>query len=285
MVAWLPRIICQRLLAPKISWLRVEAPEIAAKAEPGQFVVVRLDEKAERIPLTIVAADKKDGAIELVVQEVGCATADLAALTEGMAILDLLGPLGKPTEIEKAGTVVVVGGGIGVAPILPQARRHREVGNRVIGIIGAQTKAALILEDEMRGACERLLITTDDGSYGMKGLVTDALNELLAEEPSISQVTAIGPVPMMRAVVEFTRPKCIRTIVSLNPIMVDGSGMCGGCRVTVGGETKFACVDGPEFDGHLVDFDELRRRQGMYRDEERLALDSMGKGGCSCKNG
>ncbi|MGQ9780194.1 MAG: sulfide/dihydroorotate dehydrogenase-like FAD/NAD-binding protein [Bacillota bacterium] len=281
----MPLIVEQRILAPRVSWLRVVAPEVAAKAAPGQFVMVRLDEKAERIPLTIVEADRENGTIVLVVQEVGRSTADLVRLQAGDTIRDLLGPLGRPTEIERVGTVVCVGGGIGVAPILPQARRHREVGNRVLGIIGAQTKELLILEEEMRAVCERLLVTTDDGSYGRKGLVTDALAELLAEEPEVASVTAIGPVPMMQAVAELTRPRGIKTIVSLNPIMVDGSGMCGGCRVTVGGETKFACVDGPEFDGHLVDFAELRRRQGFYREEERRALLAAAAGeGCRCRN-
>jgi len=281
----MPKIVAQRMLAPKISWLRVEAPEVAAKAEPGQFVVVRLDEMAERIPLTIVEADRQAGTLTLVIQEVGRATADLVGLVTGDSVIDLLGPLGRPTEIERIGTVVCIGGGIGVAPILPQARRHREVGNRVLGIIGAQTKGALILEDEMRAACERLLVTTDDGSYGRPGLVTQALQDLLDEGLAIGQVTAIGPVPMMQAVAELTRPRGLHTIVSLNPIMVDGSGMCGGCRVTVGGETRFACVDGPEFDGHLVDFAELRRRQGMYRAEERKALEARNEGSCQCGRG
>ncbi|NLG84355.1 MAG: sulfide/dihydroorotate dehydrogenase-like FAD/NAD-binding protein [Firmicutes bacterium] len=279
----MPLIVEQRILAPRVSWLRVAAPEVAAKAEPGQFVMVRLDEKAERIPLTIVEADREEGTIVLVIQEVGRSTADLVRLRAGDTIRDLLGPLGRPTEIERVGTVVCVGGGIGVAPILPQARRHREVGNRVLGIIGAQTKELLILEEEMRAGCERLLVTTDDGSYGRKGLVTDALAELLAEEQAIASVTAIGPVPMMQAVAELTRPYGIKTIVSLNPIMVDGSGMCGSCRVTVAGATKFACVDGPEFDGHAVDFVELRRRQSFYREEERRAVAAAGEG-CRCRN-
>ena len=256
---------------------------MAAKAEPGQFVVVRLSEEGERIPLTIVEADRQAGFLTLVVQEVGKSSADLVRLVEGDEIKDLLGPLGRPTEIERIGTVVCIGGGIGVAPILPQVRKHREMGNRVVGIIGAQTKGAVILEEEMREACERLVVTTDDGSYGKKGLVTDALLDLLNEGLQVEQVTAIGPVPMMQAVAEVTRPRKIKTIVSLNPIMVDGSGMCGGCRVSVGGETKFACVDGPEFDGHLVDFGELRRRQGMYREEERRATEHGHKGGCQCK--
>lgn len=273
------------MLAPKVSWFRVEAPEAAAKAEPGQFVVVRLDDKAERIPLTIVEADRAAGTLTLVVQEVGRSSHDLARLRAGDEILDLLGPLGRPTEIERLGTVVCVGGGIGVAPILPQARRHKEIGNRVVGIIGAQTKELLILEEEMRDACERLIVTTDDGSYGKKGLVTEALLELLDGGLHVDQVTAIGPVPMMQAVAELTKQRGIKTVVSLNPIMIDGSGMCGGCRVTVGGETRFACVDGPEFDGHLVDFAELRRRQGMYRDEERRAMEAeRDRGGCSCGN-
>lgn len=280
----MPKILTQRMLAPRVSWLRVEAPEVAAKAQPGQFVMVRLDDRAERIPLTIVEADRESGAIILVVQDVGRASADLVRLSAGDSLLDLLGPLGHPTVIEPVGTVVCIGGGIGVAPVLPQARRHREAGNRVVGIIGAQTKSALILEEEMRVACERLLITTDDGSYGRSGLVTEALRDLLAEGLQANQVTAIGPLPMMQAVAELTRAAKIHTVVSLNPIMVDGTGMCGGCRVTVGGEVKFACVDGPEFDGHLVDFNELRRRQAMYRQEERLAIEDRKEGGCKCAN-
>jgi len=281
----MPTVVAQRMLAPKISWFRVEAPEVAVKAEPGQFVVVRLDEKAERIPLTIVETDRKVGTLTLAVQEVGRSTADLVRLVTGDTLRDLLGPLGRPTEIEPIGTIVCIGGGIGVAPILPQARRHREVGNRVLGIIGAQTKGALILEQEMQDACERLVVTTDDGSYGRRGLVTDALVDFLDEGLEADRVTAIGPVPMMAAVTEITRTRKIKTIVSLNPIMVDGSGMCGCCRVTVGGETRFACVDGPEFDGHLVDFGELRQRQGMYREEERLALEVFHQEGCTCKRG
>ncbi|MGE5530103.1 MAG: sulfide/dihydroorotate dehydrogenase-like FAD/NAD-binding protein [Patescibacteria group bacterium] len=281
----MPEIIAQRMLAPRVALLRVAAPEVAAKAEPGQFVVVRLDERAERIPLTIAEADRSAGALTLVVQEAGYSTAALARLAAGDIIQDLLGPLGKPTEIEKVGTVVCIGGGIGAAPVLPQARAHRRIGNRVLGIIGAQTRAALILEDEMRAACERLIVTTDDGSYGRHGLVTDALRDLLAEGLQVDQVTAIGPVPMMHAVAELTRPLKIKTVVSLNPIMIDGTGMCGGCRVSVGGETKFACVDGPEFDGHRVDFGELRRRQGMYREEERRAVEAAAGEDCRCSLG
>ena len=280
----MPEIIAQRMLTPKVSWMRVEAPEVAAKAEPGQFVVVRLDERAERIPLTIVEADRAAGVLTLVIQEAGRSTADLIGLKTGNRLSDLLGPLGRPTEIEPLGTVVCVGGGIGTAPILPQARRHREVGNRVVGIIGAQTKEALILEAEMGEACHRLVVTTDDGSYGLKGFVTDALAGLFAEGLRADQVTAIGPVPMMQAVAELTRPRRIRTIVSMNPIMVDGSGMCGCCLVTVDGETRIACEEGPEFDGHLVDFAELRRRQEMYRDEDRRAMETGRGRDCRCGN-
>jgi NAD(P)H-flavin reductase len=263
----------KRALAPQVKEFAVRAPVLARKAKAGQFVIVRIDEEGERIPLTIADADADAGTITLVVQEVGRTTIEMGRLGEGDAILHLIGPLGTPSHIERFGTVCMIGGGIGVAPIYPIAVAMREAGNRVISIIGARTKALLFWEDRMRAASDELYVTTDDGSYGVKGFVSNELERLIGEGREINLVTAIGPVPMMRAVVKTTRPHEIHTVVSLNPIMVDGTGMCGGCRVTVGGETKFTCVDGPEFDGHLVDFDELVQRQSYYKDLEAAAAE------------
>jgi len=261
----------KKMLAEEVAYFRVRAEEIAGKAKPGQFVVVRIDEKGERIPLTIV--DYADGQITLIVQEVGKSTRQMNALNKGDAFVDVIGPLGRPTEIEKLGTVVCVGGGIGVAPIFPIARAFKRSGNHVISIIGARTRDLLILEEEMRGVSDELYVTTDDGSYGRHGFVTDELKVHLDGERKIDRVVAIGPVVMMRAVAKVTEPYRVKTIVSLNPIMVDGTGMCGACRVSVGGVTKFVCVDGPDFDAHQVDFAELMSRQAAYLPEEKMALE------------
>lgn len=250
--------------------MEVEAPRIARKRKPGQFVLVRMDEHAERVPLTIADSDPEAGTITLIIQVAGHSTQHLAQLRAGDTVRDVVGPLGQPTHIENFGTAVPVGGGIGTAVVYPIACALKEAGNHVIGIIGARTKDLLILEDEMRTVTDELIVATDDGSYGYNGFVTQALEELIEEGRKIDFVAAVGPVPMMRATCRVTDPYGIRTIVSLNPIMMDGTGMCGGCRVTVGGETRFACVDGPEFDGHQVDFDELVRRQNMYRERERV---------------
>ena len=266
-------IVSKRAIAPDVKEYVVRAPVVARKAKAGQFVIVRIDEEGERIPLTIANADAGAGTITLVVQEVGKTTIEMGRLEEGDAILDLIGPLGRPSHVEKFGTVCMIGGGIGIAPIYPIAVAMREAGNRVISIIGARTKALLFWEDEMRAASDELYVTTDDGSYGVKGFVSQELERLIREGRELNSVTAIGPVPMMRAVDETTRLHTIPTVVSLNPIMVDGTGMCGGCRVTVGGETKFTCVDGPEFDGHGVDFDELVQRQSFYKDLEAEAAE------------
>ena len=266
-------ILRKREIAPEVKEYVVGAPVVARKAKAGQFVIVRIDEEGERIPLTIADADPGAGTITLVVQEVGKTTIEMGRIEEGDAILNLIGPLGTPSHIESFGTVCMIGGGIGIAPIYPIAVAMRKAGNRVISIIGARTKELLFWEDRMRAASDELYVTTDDGSYGVKGFVSDELERLINEGREISLVTAIGPVPMMRAVCETTRPHEIRTVVSLNPIMVDGTGMCGGCRVTVGGETKFTCVDGPEFDGHVVDFDELVQRQSYYKDLEAIAAE------------
>jgi len=266
-------IIRKRVIAPEVKEYVVRAPVLAHKAKAGQFVIVRIDEAGERIPLTIADADAAAGTITLVVQEVGKTTIEMGSLGEGDAILNLIGPLGTPSHIEKFGTVCMIGGGIGIAPIYPIAVAMRAAGNTVISIIGARTKELLFWEEKMREASDELYVTTDDGSYGAKGFVSNELERLIKEGREINLITAIGPVPMMRAVVETTRPHGIRTIVSLNPIMIDGTGMCGGCRVTVGDETKFTCVDGPEFDGHLVDFDELVQRQSYYKDAEAVAAE------------
>ena len=259
------RILVKQQLAPSVQLFEVEAPLIARKAKPGQFVILRVNEEGERIPLTIADFNREKGSITLIFQEVGASTTELGLLNEGEFLLDLVGPLGKPTHIEKFGTVVCVGGGIGIAPVYPIARGLKEAGNEVISIIGARSKDILIYEDEMAAVNDELIITTDDGSKGIKALVTQPLKELLDSDKTISLVVAIGPVIMMKFVAETTRPYGVPTVVSLNPIMVDGTGMCGGCRVSVGQENKFACVDGPEFDAHKVDFESLMARQRMYK--------------------
>ncbi|MGA1868395.1 MAG: sulfide/dihydroorotate dehydrogenase-like FAD/NAD-binding protein [bacterium] len=265
------RITEKKELAADVKLMKIGAPLIARKAKPGQFIIFRIDERGERIPLTIMDTDKEDGLVSIIFQEVGKATKQLGQLQVGDEILDFVGPLGKPTKIEKVGTVVCIGGGIGVAPIYPIAKAFKKKGNRLISIIGARSKELLILEKEMGTISDQLHVTTDDGSYGYHGFVTDMLQKLKDEKETIDLVMAIGPVPMMHAVSNLTREFAIKTLVSLNPIMIDGTGMCGGCRVSIGGETKFACVDGPEFDGHLVDFHELRKRQGTFRELEHVA--------------
>jgi len=273
------RILRRQQLSENVFRFEIEAPRIARKRQGGQFVILRLHERGERFPLTIADADPDQGSITLIVQAVGKSTTQMGRMQEGEAILDVVGPLGKPTPIAKVGTVVTVGGGIGVAEVYPITQAFKAAGNTVIGIIGARSRDLLILEAEMRAACDELLISTDDGSYGHHGFVSDVLQQLLDRGQQIGEVVAVGPVPMMRAVCKVTQPHAIRTMVSLNPIMVDGTGMCGGCRVVVGGETKFACVDGPEFDGHRVDFDELVKRQRMYlpleQDVHQCYLDEL----------
>ncbi len=251
----------------------VEAPRIARNAKAGQFVILRIEERGERVPMTIADFDAEGGAITFIVQEVGKTTVCMGALQEGDRILDLTGPLGRPSRIDRFGRVAMVGGGIGIAPIFPICRAMKQAGNAVVSIIGARSKELLFWEERIREFSDEVLVTTDDGSYGRKGFVSDAVGEVVGGEPPAGLVMAIGPVPMMKAVAEVTRAPGIKTIVSLNPIMVDGTGMCGGCRVSVGGKTKFACVDGPEFDAHQVDFDELTRRQRMYVHEEKAMLE------------
>lgn len=262
-------VIANERLAAEVHRLVVSAPRVAAVRQPGQFVIVRLGPGAERIPLTIVDSDGAAGTIVLVIQSVGKSTSDLSALAPGEFIHDIVGPLGRPSDLVSSGTAVCVAGGVGAAVILPIARRLSEQGAAVITVLGARTSASVLFEDEFASFGE-LVVCTDDGTAGRAGLVTDALRELLATR-SVDVVYAAGPVPMMRAVTAVTRPLELRTIVSLNPLMVDGTGMCGGCRVTVDGSMRFACVDGPEFDGHGVDFDELSDRLGTYREAERVA--------------
>ncbi|HEX2832065.1 MAG TPA: sulfide/dihydroorotate dehydrogenase-like FAD/NAD-binding protein [Thermoanaerobaculia bacterium] len=264
-------IVAARVLGPGVKQFDIEAPRIARKQKAGQFVILRLHERGERIPLTIRGSDPRRGTISIVVQAIGKTTTELNELDAGDAILDVVGPLGKPSEVERYGTVVVIGGGVGTAIALPTAAAMHDAGNHVISILGARTRELLILEDEVRAASDEVFVMTDDGSYGARGLVTDRLRELLATR-HVDFVLAIGPIPMMRAVAEVTREPRIKTVVSLNSIMVDGTGMCGGCRVVVNDRSEFACVDGPEFDAHEVDFTVLAQRNAMYREQEQLAL-------------
>lgn len=259
----------------------ISAPLIAGKAKPGQFVILKANETGERIPLTMADTDPKKGTVTIIYQVVGKSTALFKSLLEGDKFQDMIGPLGQPTHLEKLGTVVCVGGGTGVAVLHPITRGLKEIGNRVIAIIGARTKDLLILEDKMRAASHDLRVCTDDGSYGHHGFVTDVLRDALEKE-DVKLVVGIGPVPMMKFVSKLTAEYKVKTLVSLNAIMVDGTGMCGCCRVSVGGKTQFACVDGPEFDGHLVDFDELSHRLQAYKEEEALALERYS---CACKAG
>jgi ferredoxin--NADP+ reductase len=269
-------IIAKRELAPHINLFEFSAKEVAAKSKPGQFVILRIDEDGERIPLTIADVDAEKGTITVVCHEVGKTTAQLGRLKMGDFVLDILGPLGKPARIEKFGTVLCVGGGVMVAPMHFQAKAFREAGNNVIGIVGATTKDHLIFLDEMGKTCNELYVATDDGTMGCKGM--DFLRDLLKDK-KIDRVVAEGPIVMMKAVSELTREHGIPTIVNLTPIMVDGMGMCGACRVTVGGKTLFACLDGLEFDGHQVDFDELLARLKMYTSQEKLAYVFCEEGG------
>ncbi|HEY6905554.1 MAG TPA: sulfide/dihydroorotate dehydrogenase-like FAD/NAD-binding protein [Candidatus Acidoferrales bacterium] len=269
------RIQQAQLLAPGIKRFVIEAPRIARKRQPGQFVIIRTHVQGERIPLTIESSDPSAGTISIVVQAVGKTTYLMHSLRAGDSLADVVGPLGKPSEINKFGTVAVIGGGVGTAMAYPTASALKRAGNDVISIIGARKKELVILESEMRAVSDTLIVTTDDGSYGLKGFVTDWLGELIKRGTQIDLVLAVGPVVMMRAVAELTRPAGIRTIVSLNPIMIDGTGMCGGCRVLVDGKSQFACVDGPEFEAHRVNFDVLVQRNAMYREAERRSMEEF----------
>jgi ferredoxin--NADP+ reductase len=252
--------------------LKVLVPEVAKKAKPGQFVVIKTDEKGERIPLTIADWDEEEGSVTIVAMVVGTTTSKLALLKAGDYISSFIGPLGLPTHIDKFGTVVCVAGGVGVAPIVPITRAIRREGNRVLSILGARSKDLLFWEDELRSVSDQLIVTTDDGSYGRKGLVTEPLKELLENGERVDRVFAIGPSIMMKFCAMTTEPFGVKTFVSLNPIMVDGTGMCGCCRVSINGVTKFTCIDGPDFDGHQVDWDLLLARQRIYLDEEKSSF-------------
>lgn len=266
-------IVGKEILARGITKFVIKAPFVARKRKPGNFVIVRVNEHGERIPLTIVDSDISSGTITIIVQTIGKTTKLLSMQNVGSYLLDVAGPLGNPTPIHNYGTVVCIGGGVGTAEVYPIARALKDEGNEVVTIIGAKSKNLVILENELREFSDEVIVTTDDGTYGMKGLVTDALNNYLKGGRKVDAVYAIGPIIMMKAVSDFTKPLSIKTFVSLNPIMMDGTGMCGACRVTVGGKTKFACVDGPEFEGHEVNFDELIARNKTYLQQEQLSLE------------
>jgi len=265
-------ILHAQFLASGIKRLSILAPRIARKQQAGQFVIVRLHDHGERIPLTIASSNPAQGTVDVIVQAIGKTTHEMNLLNTGDSILDVVGPLGKASEVKNFGTVVVIGGGVGTAIAYPTAAAMKKAGNKVISIVGARSKDLVILEDEVKAVSDVTFIVTDDGTYGRKGLVTDQLKDLINNGTAIDLVLAIGPIPMMRAVAEVTRADRIHTVVSLNSIMVDGTGMCGGCRVSVDGKSEFACVDGPEFDAHKVDFDVLTSRNRMYREQEQQAL-------------
>ena len=265
------------LRQPDVFYYKLAAPLISKKAAPGQFVIIRLHENGERIPLSLADINPGEGTISLIVMAVGKTTTEMSLLRTGDEVLDLCGPLGNPTHVEQVGKIVLVGGGFGVAPLYPIARAFKAAGCEAVCIMGARSKDLLIYEREMEELCDRVIVTTDDGSSGMKGLVTSALRGELEQNGGAGLVLTVGPAIMMKGVSETTRPFGVKTIVSLIPIMVDGTGMCGGCRVTVGGETLFACTDGPEFDGHLVDWDLLMNRQKKYVPEQKESFESWRK--------
>jgi ferredoxin--NADP+ reductase len=269
------KIVDKQVLAAGVFRYVVEAPEVAIKAQAGQFVILRLNEHGERIPITIADSDPERGTLTLFVQAVGKTSMEMSRMRTGATILDLVGPLGLATEIANFGTVVLVGGGFGIAAIHPIARDLTLAGNKTVSILGARNRDMVLMHEEMKNVSSEVRVATDDGSLGTKGLVTDILRDIIEKEEPIDRVIAIGPLVMMKAVSNLTRPKKIKTLVSLNPIMIDGTGMCGACRVTVGSEMKFACVDGPEFDGHLVDFDGLINRLKTYVPEERKSRDEF----------
>ncbi|NMB34319.1 MAG: sulfide/dihydroorotate dehydrogenase-like FAD/NAD-binding protein [Clostridium sp.] len=266
------KIVNKEILNPQVKLMEIEAPHIARKAQPGQFIILRIDENGERIPLTIADYDTQKGTVTIIFQEVGKTTLALGTLNTGDKLLDFVGPLGKASNFEGVKKAAVIGGGLGTAIAYPQAKNLSLMGAQVHSIIGFRNEDLIILDDKMKNVSNELYITTDDGSNGRKGFVTDVLKELIEGGNKYDLVIAIGPLIMMKSVSALTKQHAIKTVVSMNPVMIDGTGMCGGCRVTVGGETKFACVDGPEFDGHLVDFDEAIRRQSMYKNEEQKSI-------------
>jgi ferredoxin--NADP+ reductase len=266
------KILLKQDLVPNIHLFKVEAPDVAQKVQPGEFVIIRIDEKGERIPMTVADWDREEGSVTIVFMEVGTTTRKLASLEAGDSIANFVGPLGLPTHIDKFGTVVCVGGCYGIASIMPIARAMREAGNKVISVIEARSKNLVFWEDRLRSVSDQLIVTTGDGSYAAQGWIPQQLEKMASAEERVNLVIAIGCTYMMMLCAEATRPFGIKTMVHLNPIMVDGTGMCGCCRVSVGGETKYACVDGPEFDGHQVDWDLLRARRGTYLDDEIHSL-------------
>ena len=267
------RIVKKQVLNPTVTRMDIEAPLIAKKAEPGQFIILRVDEKGERIPLTVADFDREAGTVTIIFQIVGATTEKLNHLEEGDCLQDFVGPLGRPSETEGLKKVAVIGGGVGCAIAYPVAKKLHQQGAEVHSIVGFRNKDLVILEEEFRAVSDKFVMMTDDGSYGEKGLVTNALEKLIGEGEAYDEVIAIGPLVMMKFVTQLTKQHNIKTVVSMNPIMIDGTGMCGGCRLTVGGKTKFACVDGPDFDGFEVDFDEAMARGTMYRDFERHAYE------------
>lgn len=267
------RIIEKEELCPQVFRFRIEAPRLVGKAKAGQFVILRQNEEGERVPMSIGGLDKEQGILTLVIQEVGKTSGSMNRMKVGDCLADVVGPLGIPTHVEKFGRCICIGGGVGIPPIYPIAQAFKKAGNTVETIIGARTKDLLIYQEELAEVSDILHITTDDGSYGTHGFVTTVLEKLMEDGTPIDYIMAVGPVPMMKAVATATRPKNIKTWVSLNPIMVDGTGMCGACRVTVGGKTKFACVDGPDFDAHQVDFNQMTSRMKMYQKQEKVAYD------------
>ncbi|HHU76997.1 MAG TPA: sulfide/dihydroorotate dehydrogenase-like FAD/NAD-binding protein [Firmicutes bacterium] len=276
------KIVTKKVLSEVNKLMEIEAPLVARKAQPGQFIMLRVSETGERIPLTIADSDKKRGTVTIIFQEIGKTTRELGTKEAGGYLNDFVGPLGKPMEMPSSGRVIAVGGGVGIAPLYPKVKAFQKAGLEVISIIGAKTASLLMLIDEMCLASKELHVCTDDGTKGYKGFVTDLLQSFLDDKTKkIDEIIAIGPIPMMTFVANQTRPYGIKTMVSLNPIMVDGTGMCGCCRVTVGGEIKFSCIDGPVFDGHRVDFKELARRSRTYLDKEKIALDKF-EHECKC---
>jgi ferredoxin/flavodoxin---NADP+ reductase len=267
------KILAREKLSSVIDCLKIEAPAISRKAQPGQFVIARIDEKGERIPLTLADWDPGEGTITLVAMRIGTSTYKLSSLNIGDTLINVVGPLGLPSEIDKLGTIICVGGGVGIAPIFPIARALKQSGNKIITIMGARNKDLLFWEDRLKNVSDELIVTTDDGSYARKGLVTEPLKEILDKDGQVKRIIAIGPAIMMKFCTMVTKPFGVSTIVSLNSIMVDGTGMCGSCRITIGGTTKFACVDGPEFNGHDVDWELVLKRQTYYREEEHRSLE------------
>ncbi len=268
----MPKVLENIQMSPVVWKMRVETPKLVKKARAGQFIILRVNEQGERVPMSIGGLDRANGVLTIIYQVVGKTSALMTTIPAGGEILDCVGPLGLPTHVENWRTAVLVGGGIGIAPIYPIAQAWKEAGNKLYTIVGARTKDILFYEEEHKKVADKLYVCTDDGSYGRKGFVSEALKEILDSGEKVGMIMAIGPVPMMKVVANLTRPYNVPTFVSLNPLMVDGTGMCGGCRVSVGNTTKFACVDGPDFDGHLVDFDLLSKRLSAYKEQERSSF-------------